>query len=91
MKEFLIQGAKPYNPYVHELENDFQGGYRCTLKIVTPPTYGTVKVSEDTLGFEYSPLSKYWMGRDSFSYSVVNIFGWESDAKCVFINIGIKD
>ena len=72
MKPFLIQGANPVDEEVLNAENQFQGGYRCTLKIVTPPTFGTAQVSDNHLGFDYIPKSIYWMGKDSFSYSVVN-------------------
>lgn len=88
MKEVLIQGAVPTNTKVLESEN-FQGGYRCELKIITPPSFGTVEVSPDFLGFDYRPVSSHWSGHDSFSYSVVNVMGCESDANCVHVFVGL--
>ena len=89
MSRCLIQGARPEDQAVLAAENHFQGGYRCTLKIITPPVFGTVVISDNQIGFDYTPMSKYWMGKDSFSYSVVNVMGYESDAKCVYILIGL--
>lgn len=85
----MVQGARPMDPGVLATEDNFQGGYRCTLRVVTPPAFGRVEVSEDKLSFDYYPLSKYWVGRDSFSYSVTNALGYESDAKCVYIIVGL--
>lgn len=85
MKEFLIQGANPTDNTVLSTHNNFQGGYRCTLKVVSQPHLGSVVVSEDTLGFDYTALSGAFRGNASFSYSLVNCFGQESDAKCIHI------
>lgn len=85
MKSFLIQGAVPRSDSVFLAENNFQGGYRCTLKIVTQAQQGNVTIAEDKLGFEYVPHSPVWMGPDSFSYAIVNCFGQESDAKCIYL------
>ena len=87
MKKLLIQGANPTNQLILDTHEQFQGGYRCVLKIITPPTLGHVSISDNHLGFDYTPLSTSWIGKDSFSYSVINCFGYESDAKCCFISI----
>ena len=83
----LVQGANPFNAVTLAQEKDFQGGYRCTLKVVTQPNFGSVKVLP--LGFLYTSVSPVWMGNDSFSYSVVNPMGYESDARCIFVSIGL--
>ena len=88
-ENLLVQGAADVDPQILQREQNFQGGYRCIPKVVTPPAYGKVKVSDDQLGFDYNPPSKYWVGKDSFSYSLVNIFGQESDAKCIYITVGL--
>ena len=85
MKQLLIQGADPYDQDVHDRNAKFQGGYRCTLKIVTQPGIGRVEIGWDHLGFEYIPKNPAWSGHDSFSYSIVSYLGQESDACCIHV------
>ena len=87
MKKFLIQGANPTQLGVLDSHEGFQGGYRCTLNVVVQPQFGKVTISDNHLGFDYTPLSIVWIGKDSFSYTISNCFGYESDAKCCFISI----
>ena len=85
----LVQGVDPMSEVVLAAEQQFQGGYRCFPKVVTPPSCGTVTMDSGEMGFVYTPSSRYWLGKDSFSYSLVNIFGSESDAKCIYVTIGL--
>lgn len=87
MKSFLIQGARPKDKNVLDRDG-FQMGYRCVLKLITPPGIGSVAISDDKLGFEYTPLKAGWTGHDSFSYSLVGPTGYESDAQCIHVYIG---
>lgn len=90
MKNILVQGADPTHEEILARDNNFQGGYRCTLNIKSPCAYGRVEVAADHIGFDYYPPHVGWTGLDAFSYSVTNIFGQESDAKCVFIAVGLN-
>lgn len=89
MKTLLIQGAIPYDADVHAREGNFQGGYRCTLNIISQAALGSVAIGWDTLGFEYTPKSRSWYGHDTFSYSITNSLGQESDATCLHIFVGL--
>lgn len=88
MKKYLIQGARPMRPEILARDT-FQYGYLCTLTVVSQPVYGIVQVADDHLGFDYRPMWPIWIGHDSFSYSIKNPIGQESDAACFHIFIGV--
>lgn len=89
MKEHLIQGAKPFDQAAHDKYNNFQGGYRCDMVIMSQPAKGTIAIAEDKLGFEFFPPQVGWSGHVAFSYKLVNPFGQESDAKCIHVYVGV--
>ena len=83
MSRYLLQGASPLDSKIISKADDnvtpkFQGGYRCYLEIVTPPSQGSMKVSSDGLSFEYVPSLGY-TGRDTFCYQITNVMGQYSD------------
>jgi hypothetical protein len=90
-REWLIQGANPINPALVNPtgtgSNQFQGGYRCTLKLISRAAHGHVRISDDKLAFEYRPDMGY-IGTDSFAYRLVNALGQESPAYCIKIDVG---
>lgn len=88
-KEYLIQGARPIDPLVidpNATEEQFQGGYRCSIEITATPQNGTARISANTLYLEYKPNPGF-SGADSFSYRLVNALGQQSNAACVSIVI----
>lgn len=91
MKKYSLQGASPLDlGIVNPQDLDalfFQGAYRCTLEIISPPRHGVVKISDDTFDFEYRPEVGYF-GNDYFSYRVVNCMGQESPAACITLQVG---
>ena len=83
MSAYLIQGANPLDKSFMSTDDkntrhQFQGGYRCTLEIVTPPDMGRLIVSSSGLSFEYTPPIGY-VGKDIFCYQIVNVMGQYSD------------
>jgi hypothetical protein len=93
MKELLIQGAYPLDQHIISKADDvvvpqFQGGYRCELEILTQPQHGTVKISDDRMGFAYRPLLTY-RGGDAFSYRLRNVVGQVSNACCISLFVRV--
>lgn len=90
-REFLIQGANPIDSSIVDPKgtstNSFQGGYRCTLKLISQAAHGHVRISDDKLALEYRPDTGY-MGVDSFAYRLRNALGQESKAFCVRLDVG---
>lgn len=91
-REWLIQGANPIDPTLVNPNgtgsDQFQGGYRCTLRLISQCAHGHVKISDDKFAFEYRPDMGY-SGSDSFAYRLVNALGQESSAYCVRLEVGI--
>lgn len=91
MRRYLIQGASPQDGrVVNPLDPDapyFQGGYRCTLQLLSKPLHGVVAIAPDKLGFLYRPEVGYY-GGDSFSYRIINCMGQESDVACLYLQVG---
>jgi hypothetical protein len=93
MKPYLIQGANPLepsiitNPAANSVVPQFQGGYRCHIRLLTRARHGHVRIADNKLGFEYRPDMGYY-GDDSFSYCLVNSLGQRSDAACVRLRVG---
>lgn len=92
-RSLLIQGARPRDPNLIEPDgsvfNQFQGGYRCTLKLATRAAHGHARISDDKLAFEYKPDLGY-EGSDAFAYRLVNSMGQESAAYCIHVSVGKK-
>lgn len=91
MKRFLIQGANPIDTEIIDTEETptgFQGGYRCTLKLISTAAHGHVRISDDKSAFEYKADLGYY-GYDSFAYRLVNAMGQESEAYCIRLSIGV--
>ena len=90
-KKWLIQGANPIDPNIITPDgtgsNEFQGGYRCTLKLISRAAHGHARISDDKLALEYRPDMGY-LGVDSFAYRLVNALGQESPAYCVRVDVG---
>lgn len=91
MRKYLIQGANPVDgDVVNPLDPTapfFQGGYRCTLQLLSRPLHGVVEVAPDRLGFLYRPEIAYY-GGDSFAYRIINCMGQESDVVCLYLQVG---
>lgn len=90
-REFLIQGANPIDSSIVDPKgtgtNSFQGGYRCTLKLISQAAHGHVRISDDKIAFEYRPDMGY-SGVDSFAYRLQNALGQESKAFCIRLDVG---
>lgn len=88
LKPMLIQHANPYDESVHAAQNNFQGGYRQTIQLLSPAAFGRAEVDGDHLGILYTPKPN-WRGHDSFSYRLVNFMGQESEAHCIHVFVGL--
>jgi hypothetical protein len=91
MRRFLIQGANPIDDKIIDTEDvptGFQGGYRCTLKLISTAAHGHVRIYDDKSEFEYKADLGYY-GYDSFAYKLVNAMGQESEAYCIRLSIGV--
>lgn len=90
-KSWLIQGANPIDPSLVDEDgtgtNQFQGGYRCTLKLISRAAHGHARISDDKLAFEYRPDMGYF-GVDAFAFKLVNALGQESPAYCINLDVG---
>lgn len=90
-KEWFIQGANPLDPTIVDPsgmgENQFQGGYRCTLKLISRAANGHARISDDKFAFEYRPDMGFY-GTDSFAFRMVNAMGQESSAYCIRLDVG---
>lgn len=91
MSKWLIQGANPIDPSIVKPDgtgtNQFQGGYRCTIKLISQAAHGSVRISDDKSALEYRADMGY-AGNDSFAYRMVNALGQESPAYCVRVQVG---
>jgi len=92
IKDMLIQGSNYIDqdlipPNETQLTGKFQGSWRCFPEIVSLPTQGLVKKSNDTLGFSYRPRFGF-VGLDSFEYLIYNSLGQVSDTYCFTFQIG---
>jgi hypothetical protein len=78
-----VQGAKTIasNP------GDLFAAYFCEPLILTLPTNGYVKLTDDHLDLVYVPNSGF-EGYDAFSYSVITDRGQLADPKCVYVKVG---
>lgn len=93
MKQYLIQGAYPIDSTIisradNRPTGQFQGGYRCTLEILSQPVHGVVRIGDDKLCFEYRPESQY-RGGDAFSYRIVNSMGQGSNVSCISLFVRV--
>jgi hypothetical protein len=91
LSKWLIQGAYPIDPkLISKADNhtawQFQGGYRCTIEILSQPANGIATISENQLGLAYTPKITY-RGPDAFGYRIVNVMGQPSDAYCVTLYV----
>lgn len=87
MRRYLIQGANIYDPVVHEKYNNFQGGYRQELEILSQSQHGSSWIDGYKLGFRYKP-NPYFIGHDSITYRLVSALTQASDAQCIHIFVG---
>lgn len=86
IKEMLIQGTNYIDqdlipPNETRLTGKFQGSCRCFHEIVSLPTQGLIRKSDDLLGFSYRPRMGF-IGLDSVEYLLYNSWGQVSDTYC---------
>lgn len=87
VEEFLRQGTNYIDqdlipPGETELTGKFQGSCRCFPEIVSLPTQGLIRKSDNLLGFSYRPRMGF-IGSDSIEYLIYNSWGQVSDTCCL--------
>lgn len=85
--EFLLQGSNYIDedlipPGETNLTGKFQGSCRCFPEIVSLPTQGLIRKSDNLLGFSYRPRMGF-IGSDSIEYLIYNSWGQVSDTCCL--------
>jgi hypothetical protein len=91
LSKWLVQGAVPLDPsLISKADNhtakQFQGGYVCTIQIVSQPAHGIAVISDDRMGIAYIPKLTY-KGPDAIGYRIVNVMGQPSDVHCISLYV----
>ena len=91
LSPYLVQGAYPIDSkLISKADNvykkQFQGGYTCTIQIVSQPANGIAVISADKMGIDYIPKIGY-RGPDAFGYRIVNVMGQPSNVSCISLYV----
>ncbi|QQL50322.1 Ig-like domain-containing protein [Mucilaginibacter ginkgonis] len=70
-------------------DNDGASATGTTVKVVTPPTYGTVTANTGNTAFTYTPANNY-VGADTYSYSLTTADGVTSAPITVTVTVNGK-
>lgn len=85
LADMLVQGANYIDQDLmppDQILGKFQGACRCFTEVVSLPSQGLIRKSDDLMGFAYRPRQGF-IGLDSIEYLIYNSWGQVSDTYCL--------
>lgn len=85
LADMLVQGANYIDQDLmppSQILGKYQGACRCFTEVVSLPSQGLIRKSDDLMGFMYRPRQGF-IGLDSIEYLIYNSWGQVSDTYCL--------